>query len=48
MRRRVTRVVIVALLLLMASGAFIAFGRGLWYPLLLQIRGPRTVADVVA
>lgn len=47
MRRRLTRVVIVAVLLIAASGAFIAFGRGIWYPLLLQIRGPRSVADVL-
>jgi len=28
--------------------AFVAFGRGLWYPLLLRVTGTRTVADVVA
>jgi hypothetical protein len=38
----------VAVVLIAASGAFIAFGRGIWYPLLLQIRGPRSVADVLA
>ena len=48
MHRRLTRVVIVAVVLIAAGGAFLAFGRGVWYPLLLQIRGPRTVADVVA
>jgi hypothetical protein len=31
-----------------ALAAFVAFGRGVWYPLLLRIGGPRTVADVVA
>ena len=31
-----------------ALGAFVAFGRGMWYPLLLRMTGPRTVADVVA
>jgi L,D-transpeptidase catalytic domain len=48
MARRRTRVVIVVLVLAVLSGAFIVYGRGMWYPLLLQIRGPRTVADVVA
>ena len=42
------KVIVVAVVLLVASGAFYIFGRGVWYPLLLQIRGPRTVADVVA
>ena len=32
----------------MAGGAFYAFGRGLWMPLLLRITGTRTVQDVVA
>ena len=45
MRKRVTAI---ALVLLLAGGAFYVFGRGVWYPLLLQITGPRTVADVVA
>ena len=31
-----------------ALTAFVAFGRGVWYPLLLQVMGTRTVADVVA
>lgn len=35
-------------MLAIACGAFLAFGRGLWYPLLLRITGPRTVADVLA
>ena len=47
MGRRATRVVIVTLIVAIASGAFIVYGRGIWYPLLLQIRGPRTVADVL-
>jgi hypothetical protein len=33
---------------LLAGSAFYVFGRGIWFPLLLQIRGERTVADVVA
>lgn len=36
------------LLVAVAMGSFVVFGRGLWYPLLLRMRGPRTVADVVA
>ncbi|HYR27130.1 MAG TPA: L,D-transpeptidase family protein [Thermoanaerobaculia bacterium] len=48
MNRRVTRVVIVAVLIVAAGGAFLAFGRGIWYPLLLQVRGARSVADAVA
>jgi L,D-transpeptidase catalytic domain len=47
-RRRLTRVVIVLLLVAAASGAFILYGRSMWFPLLLQIRGPRSVADVIA
>lgn len=35
-------------ILIVAAGAFIAYGRALWYPLLLRVTGPRTVADVVA
>jgi hypothetical protein len=42
------KVIVIAAVLLLAGGAFYVFGRGVWYPLLLQIRGPRTVADVVA
>lgn len=44
------RVVVIALLLILAigGGAIYVFGRGAWFPLLLQMRGPRTVADVVA
>lgn len=47
MRTRHSLVVILAIVAV-ALGAFIAFGRGLWYPLLLRITGPRTVADVLA
>lgn len=47
MTGRATRVVIVAIVVIAASGALIAFGRAIWYPLLLQVAGPRTVADVV-
>lgn len=47
MSRRHTRVVI-AIVLILGVGAFVVYGRGLWYPLLLRITGPRTVADVVA
>ena len=42
------KVIVIAAVLLLAGGAFYVFGRGLWYPLLLRISGPRTVADVVA
>jgi hypothetical protein len=42
------KVIVIAAVLLLAGGALYVFGRGLWYPLLLQITGPRTVADVVA
>ena len=44
------RVLVVVLLVILAigSGAFFVFGRAIWYPLVLQVRGPRTVADVVA
>jgi L,D-transpeptidase-like protein len=34
--------------LLLGAGAFVVYGRGLWYPLFLRITGVRTVADVVA
>lgn len=47
MGRRVIRVVIVLLLVALGSGLFLVYGRGIWYPLLLQIRGPRSVADVL-
>lgn len=42
------RVIVLAVVLLLAGGAFYVFGRGLWYPLLQRFSGPRTVADVVA
>jgi hypothetical protein len=42
------KVLALALLLVIAGGAFFVFGRGLWYPLLLRITGPRTVEDAVA
>lgn len=45
MRRRHIGVVIVILAVL---AGFVAFGRALWYPLLLRVTGPRTTADVVA
>src|SRR5687767_14969457 len=45
-RKKVIAVVVV--LLLVGGGAFYVFGRGIWYPLLLRVTGPRTVADVVA
>jgi len=32
---------------LIAAGSFVVYGRGIWYPLFLQIRGVRTVADVL-
>jgi hypothetical protein len=47
MTRRPTRVVIVLLLVALVSGV-IVYGRAYWYPLLVRMRGPRTVADVVA
>ncbi len=49
MAARPTRIVIVTLVVvLVATGAFVVFGRGIWYPLLLRVSGPRTVADAVA
>lgn len=47
MRRR-TAVVVVVVALALGVGALAIFGRGLWYPYLLRIRGPRSVDDVVA
>jgi hypothetical protein len=32
----------------LAGSAFYLFGRGIWFPLVLQIRGERTVAQVIA
>jgi hypothetical protein len=40
--------VVIAIVLTLGAGAFYVYGRSLWYPLLLRITGPRTVADVVA
>jgi len=48
MRWRHSLVVIAAVVVILAAGAIALFGRGLWYPLYLQISGTRTVADVVA
>jgi L,D-transpeptidase-like protein len=42
------RSVVIVIAVLAALVAFVAFGRGIWHPLLLQITQPRTVADVVA
>jgi hypothetical protein len=33
--------------LLIGASVFVVYGRGIWFPLLLQIRGERTVADVL-
>ena len=47
--RRKSIVVLLSLVLLVAAGAlFYVHGRSVWYPWLLQVRGPRTVADVLA
>jgi len=46
-RKRRTAIVIALAVLAIGVGAFFVYGRGIWYPLLLQIRGPRTVADVL-
>lgn len=48
MLRRHKYAVIAIVLFIAAGGAFLAFGRGMWYPLLLRVTGPRSVADVVA
>jgi hypothetical protein len=48
MRTRPTRIVIVLLVLAIGAGAFVVYGRGIWYPLLLRVTGPRTVAGAVA
>jgi len=45
-RKKVIAIAVVVFVV--GSGAFVTFGRGLWYPLLLRISGPRSVADVVA
>jgi hypothetical protein len=41
-------IVVSVLLLLLGGGLFFVYGRGVWYPLLLRVTGPRSVADVVA
>lgn len=48
MRNRRVVALIVLLALLGGAGAFVVYGRAMWYPLLLRITGPRTVAEVVA
>lgn len=48
MRRRNSVTVIVLVVLIVAVGAFYVYGRAMWYPLLLRVTGPRTVADVLA
>jgi hypothetical protein len=48
MRTRRLILPILILTVLAAGSAFIVLGRGIWFPLYLQIRGERTVADVVA
>lgn len=46
MRKRHTLAVI-AIVIVLAGGAFYAFGRAVWFPLFMRIAGPRSVADVV-
>jgi L,D-transpeptidase catalytic domain len=43
--RKATLAILIALAL--AAGAIGIFGRALWYPYLVRIRGPRSVEDVV-
>ncbi len=33
---------------MLGAGAFVVYGRALWYPLYLRVVQPRTVADVLA
>jgi hypothetical protein len=47
MTSRHIRNVIVAAVLVLAAGAFVVWGRGIWYPLFLQISGTPTIASVV-
>lgn len=48
-RHRSIVIAVAAVVVLVAAlGAFVAFGRGAWVPLLMRVTGPRTVADVVA
>ena len=42
------RYAVIAIVVLVVAGSFVAFGRGLWYPLLLRATGPRSVADALA
>lgn len=48
MRTRHSVVVIAVLVVIVGAGAFVVYGRGVWYPLFLRVSGTRTVADVVA
>jgi hypothetical protein len=45
-RKRLAVTVIVAIAAI-ALGAFVDYGRGIWYPYFLRVRTPRTVADVL-
>lgn len=47
MRKRVVASSVV-LLLAIGAGAFYVYGRGIWFPLLLQLTGGRTVESAVA
>ena len=47
MTSRHIRNVIVAAVLVLAAGSFVVWGRGIWYPLFLQISGTPTIASVV-
>ena len=46
MRKKVIAIAVAVFVI--GSGLFLIYGRGIWYPLLLQVAGPRSVADVVA
>lgn len=48
MNKRRVVALMVLLALLGGAGAFVVYGRAMWYPLLLRITGPRTVDNVVA
>jgi hypothetical protein len=47
-RRHRLGVIAVVAILAIGAGALVSYGRGVWFPLLLQIRGERSVADVLA
>lgn len=47
-RRHRLGVIAILAVLGIGLGAFVSYGRGIWFPLLLQIRGERSVADVLA